>query len=498
MMSSTIAEVVRRAAAADPEREAVVTRSHRLTYEAFDRVCDQAAHALHDLGIRSGDRCAVSLPNELDVIVAFHGAMRLGAIWVGINQALAEPEKAFQLDDSGATVLLSDAPVAGATTHRVDVVQWRELVAGASEEPVGGDVDPFAPAGIAYTSGTTGRPKGAVQSQWNLLLPGAALVASRGYGPELRKGDCLPFTILNMQVLTTLLTAQAGGTCVVMDQIFAQGVADWIRRERVTTWNGPPALLHSLAHDDGVAPEDLASLNEVWNGGADCPTAVRHAFEAKFAREILCTYGLTEAPAVVSIDPRGRPHRPGSSGASLEHVRVEIRDDAGQPVPTGESGEITIGPADDRYRFMLGYWQRPDATKHVLRDGVLHTGDVGFVDEVGELHVRDRLTLLINRGGANVYPAEVERVIYEVDGVAACAVFGVPDTRLGERVIAAVEFGAGHEPDLEVLRAYCTANLAKYKVPERFVVVASFERNAMGKIVRTHLPDLLTLPSSEI
>ncbi len=447
------------------------------------------------VGLRSGDRVAVSLPNELDVIVAFHGAMRLGAIWVGINQALADPEKVFQLEDSGALVLLSDSSVAGATTRRVELDHWRELVAAVSEEPVGGDVDPFAPAGIAYTSGTTGRPKGAVQSQWNLLLPGAALVASRGYGPELRKGDCLPFTILNMQVLTTLLTAQAGGTCVVMDQMFAQGVADWIRRERVTTWNGPPALLHSLAHDDEVAPEALASLNEVWNGGADCPSAVRHAFEAKFNREILCTYGLTEAPAVVTIDPRGRSHRPGSSGKPLEHLRVEIRDGDGVPVPTGESGEITIRAADDRYRFMLGYWQRPDATEHVLRDGVLHTGDIGFVDEAGELHVRDRLTLVINRGGANVYPAEVERVIYEVDGVAACAVFGVADARLGERVVAAVEFAPGHEPSLDALRAYCLANLAKYKVPERFVVVASFERNAMGKIVRTHLPDLL---SSEI
>ena len=136
---------------------------------------------------------------------------------------------------------------------------------------MGVTVDPHAPAGIAYTSGTTGRPKGAVHSQHNLLLPGAVLVETRGYGPELRKGDCFAFTILNLAVLTTLLVAQAGGTSILMDRIDAEGVAEWIRDERVTTWNGPPALLHSLAHMDQVVPSDLASLDEVWTGGADCP-----------------------------------------------------------------------------------------------------------------------------------------------------------------------------------------------------------------------------------
>ena len=152
------------------------------------------------------------------------------------------------------------------------------------DAPFAADVDPFAPAGIAYTSGTTGYPKGAVHSQYNLLLPGAMLGVSRGYGPTLRKGDFLPLTILNMQVLTTLLTAQAGGSAVIFDRSDAAGVAEWIRAERVTTWNGPPALIHSLAGRRRGRARALASLDEVWNGGGDCPEPVRAAFAAKFGK----------------------------------------------------------------------------------------------------------------------------------------------------------------------------------------------------------------------
>ncbi len=489
-MPPTIAHVFDAALADDPDREALVTRSRRLTYAELHAEADRAAHALAALGVRPGDRVAASLPNEADVVLAFHGAMRLGAIWVGINRALADPEKQFQIADSGASLYLAEDPVAASSVRHVGVAEWRSTVAGAPAEPIGAEVDPFAPAGIAYTSGTPGRPNGAVHSLWNLLRPGAALVAERGYGPELRKGDCLPLTILNMQVLTTLLTAQAGGTCIVMDQIYAEGVAEWIRREHVTTWNGPPALLHSLAHNDTVAPGDLASLDEVWNGGADCPDAVRQAFGAKFDREILCTYGLTEAPSVVTIDPRGAPHHDGSSGRPLGHLRVEIRAEDAAAVATGETGEVCLAPADDRYRFLLGYWGRPEAAAEVLAGGVLHTGDMGFLDDHGELHIRDRKKLVINRGGANVYPAEVERVIHEVPGVTACAVVGVPDERLGERVVALIEVAEGAMVEPETVRSYCTENLARYKVPERVVTVEAFPRNAMGKIVRSALADL--------
>lgn len=330
-----------------------------------------------------------------------------------------------------------------------------------------------------------------MHSQHNLLVPGTVLVESRGYGPDLRKGDCFPFTILNMAVLTTLLVSQAGGCSIVMDRIDADGVAEWIRRERVTTWNGPPALLHSLAMSESVAPEDLATLDEVWTGGADCPEAIRAMFEAKFGQPVLATYGLSEAPTVVAIDARGGPHVSGSSGRPLPHLAVRVSGSDGETLPAGETGEVCVGPADDRYRLMLGYWERPDASAEALAGGELHTGDVGFLDADGNLHLRDRKSLVIIRGGANVYPAEVERVLLEAPGVAACAVLGVPDERLGERVVAVVEPQVGTSLDDDAVRAHCVDNLAKYKVPERFAVVESLPRNAMGKIVRKDLPPLL-------
>jgi len=492
MPPSTVARVLDRALAEDPDREALVARDGQLTYAELDRLADRAAQAWEALGVRTGDRVAVSLPNETAIVAAFHGAMRLGAVWVGVNRNLAPPEKRWLLADSGATVLLTDGGLEDPGTRLVDVQTWEAAIEAADDGPVDVTVDPQAPAGIAYTSGTTGRPKGAVHSQHGLLLPGAVLVETRGYGPELRKGDCFPFTILNLAVLTTLLVSQAGGTCVLMDRIDAEGVAEWIRAERVTTWNGPPALLHTLAHDDRIDAADLASLDEVWTGGADCPEVIRSAFEAKFGLPVLATYGLTEAPSVVAIDDRaGADHAPGASGRPLPHLRVRIRDDAGAVVDAGETGEICVGAADDRYRPMLGYWERPDATAATVVDGEVRTGDVGFLDAEGRLHVRDRKSLVIIRGGANVYPAEVERVLLEHPSVASGAVLGVPDERLGERVVAVVEPVSGTNVDVDGLRAHLLEHLAKYKVPEQIAVVDALPRNAMGKIVRADLPALL-------
>jgi acyl-CoA synthetase (AMP-forming)/AMP-acid ligase II len=230
---------------------------------------------------------------------------------------------------------------------------------------------------------------------------------------------------------------------------------------------------------DAVAPDDLASLREVWTGGADCPEAIRSAFAEKFGLPVLATYGLTEAPTVVAIDPVGGPHVEGASGRPLPHLEVTVRD-----------GEVCVGPApgDDRYRLMLGYWQRPEATAEALAGGVLHTGDIGELDADGFLHVRDRKSLVIIRGGANVYPAEVERVLGEAPGVEACAVLGIPDERLGERVVAVVEGAV----DVDEVLAHCRVQLAKYKVPERIAVVDALPRNAMGKVVRAELPALVS------
>lgn len=493
-----------------PDAPALVGRSARLSYRELDAAADRVATALLELGVQPGHRLAVSLPNDSDIVVAFHAAMRVGAVWLGVNRNLAPAEKEFLLGDAETSTVLCD-PDAPLDVLRGDgrnavVVDAGDVSVGRGPWDVAADrdrvqacvdeLDPYTPAGLAYTSGTTGRPKGVVHSQYNLLVPGAVLVDSRQYGPGLRKGDCLAFTILNLLVLSTLVTSQAGGCCVVGDRLDARGIAEWIEAEGVTTWNGVPAILSSMNTDPEVTPAQLASLDEVWTGGDTCPDRIREGFEAKFGVTLTGTYGLTEAPTVVSIDDRGTPTRPGASGRPLPHLAVSVRGPDGRELPAGEVGDIFVeatseGPWAGVYRPMLGYLGHDEETRKVLVDGRLRTGDVGCLDEAGHLAIRSRRSALIIRGGANVYPAEVERVILEVDGVGSCAVFGVDDERLGQRVAAAVEPVPGRTVDPGAVVAACRTALARYKVPDHVTVIDQLPRNAMGKVERAVLPSLV-------
>jgi long-chain acyl-CoA synthetase len=491
----SIAGVLGPALAEDPDRTALVAPDLTLSYAELDAATAQAAGALRELGVRPGDRIGVGLPNDSRIVVLFHAAMRLGAVWVGISQQLAPPEQAALLDHCGASLTigvagpLPDAGLPHAERGRAGrpgpgrvpalrPAEWTDAVRAA--RPVGPvPVDPGAPAAIAYTSGTTGRPKGVVHSQHNLLVPGAVLVATRGYDSSLRKADSLPMTILNLLVLSTLLTSQARGTAVISDARSAREVVRWLRETRATVWNGVPALLYDMARDPAIAASALDGLIEVWSGGDNLSEEIRAAFCNRFSPSLAGTYGLTEAPTVVAIEDRGEPHSPGCSGPVLPHLSV--REDPGGELCVGGRAD---GPWAGLYTPMLGYLNAPEETAQALHEGVLRTGDVGRVNERGEVFVTDRRKLVIVRGGANVYPAEVERIIAGYRGVRACAVFGTPDERLGARITAVVQAqDAGL--DLDGLRLHCRERLARYKVPEDWrVTTDALPRNPMGKLDR--------------
>jgi long-chain acyl-CoA synthetase len=498
----TITEVLDHVLGVDPPRLALVGPSRSLTYEELDNGADCAAAALRQLGIGPGDRVAATLPNDIDIAVAFHGAMRVGAIWVGINRNLAPPEKEVLLEACQPKVFLADPDTAAGHDSRWPVLRvdpadpgagWAVALAGCTGAGRLPPPDPLAPAAIAFTSGTTGQPKGIVHSQRNLLLPAASLVASRRYDETLRKGDCLPLTILNLQVLTTLLTSAAGGCCIVTDRRDARGVAEWIDSEAVNVWNGVPALLYSMLHDPEIDPKLLSSLNEVWTGGAPCPEELLAAFSDRFAVPVRQSYGLTEAPTVVTIDSAGGRHVEEASGVALPHLDVHARDDHGGRLSPGELGEIAVsaiheGPWASLYRPMMGFWK--DRAVDPFDGDCLYTGDIGVIDEGGNLFVRDRKKLVILRGGANVYPAEVERTIESLPGVRASAVLGLPDPRLGQRVVAAIEVDPESSVNPQAVIDRCRESLARYKVPEQVVIVEAFPRNAMGKIERGPLAGL--------
>ncbi|MGH0038536.1 MAG: class I adenylate-forming enzyme family protein [Myxococcota bacterium] len=501
-----------------PDALALVGRHGRLSYGELDREVTRAARALADLGIGPGDRVAACLPNDVDIVVAFLACQRLAALWVGINRPLAGPEKAYILNDCGASLYLVDealreeiesvgerieAPVRVVGVDPADPQsQWRRALDAAQGPPPRVPQDPFAPAAIAYTSGTTGFPKGAVHSQHNLVLVGAVARLTGNRPAPASHGVVLPLTILNLFVLGPLCIFYDGRTCVCMDRIDARGVADWVRRERIGSFDGVPTIIHDLLTLPGIEPSDLESLTEPIMGGADSPPEVVKLFRERFGGEVIIGYGMTEAPTAVTWSDGQVPPGPGLCGKPVPQVEIEIRDERGGPVATGEVGEICVRPARSGafagvYTPMLGYWNRPDATAEALRDGCYHTGDLGFVAGDGNLYIRGRRNELILRGGANVYPAEVERVLQSHPSVGAAAVLGLPDERLGQRVVAAVELQPGRGSSEADLIGHVRAELARYKVPEAVRFVAAMPRNAMNKIVKPRLRPLFDEPNHQ-
>jgi acyl-CoA synthetase (AMP-forming)/AMP-acid ligase II len=464
---------------------------------------NRAARELAALGIGRGDRVAACLPNDVDLVIAFLATARLGAIWVGVNRPLAPPEKRWLLEDSGAKVYLVAPDLADQVdgpARIVPVTPGSVGRAGPEAERPRVAVDPHDPAAIAYTSGTTGFPKGAVHSHHNLLLPGAVAAATGAYGPELRQGVVLPLTILNLIVLAPLVAFQDGSCCVCIDRIDPEGLAEWVRRERVGHFAAVPTVYYDLLTHPNVKREDLASLRRPEVGGAECPEEFRRLYRERFGADVVIGYGMTEAPTAVTRTDGAAAPAPGLCGRAVPQVEIVILDEKDQPVPTGEIGEIcvaprTSGPWAGVYTPMLGYWNKPDETAKALRNGVYHSGDLGFLDARGDLYIRGRRNELILRGGANVYPAEVERALQEHPAVAAAAVLGRPDTRLGQRVVAAVQLVAGREVTPAELADFARERLARYKVPEEIALVAALPRNAMGKVVKRELEPLFAKES---
>jgi acyl-CoA synthetase (AMP-forming)/AMP-acid ligase II len=416
------------------------------------------------------------------------------------------------LEDAGVRILLAQARTLEAldglaplptlehqlpVDHETPDTGWLAAVAKAPDDAPrpAVEIDPFAPAAIAYTSGTTGFPKGAVHSQHNLILVAASLHRAGSRPPGTNVGVLLPLTILNL-VARCLLGAYYGNhTLVCMDRHDALGIATWVREEQVGSMDTVPTHVRDLLTHPEVREEDLSSLVDLIMGGADCPPEVVALYRKRFGKSVVIGYGMTEAPTGIARSAGEPPPAPGYCGPPVPQVEIEIVDEHHKALPAGEIGEICVMPASRGifagvYTPMLGYWNKPEATAKALYGGRYHTGDLGMLDEAGNVYVRGRRNDLILRGGANVYPAEVERVLLAHDDVAGAAVLGIADERLGERVVAAVERRQASSATEESLRAHVTEHLARYKVPDRILFVDALPRNSMQKVVKRELRPL--------
>ena len=509
----TVADVLAQAVAQWPDREALVGRHARYTYRELAAEVAAAAAALQALGVQTGDRVAATTANHTDIVIAFFAAQALGAVWVGVNRSLAGPEKRFILEDCGAKIYLADragadqiTPVSDSLPDLREVIDmepgdpqsgWARLIADhRGRDAAVSPADPYAPAAIAYTSGTTGFPKGVVHSQHNIVLVGLMGRLSGGRADIQRPGVALPLTILNLMILSPVAAFQNGRTLILMDRVDSVGLAEWIKREQVESFAAAPTMIYDLMTKPEIDPEDLVSFKSPGVGGAAMPESFRAFYRERFGRELGTSYGLTEAPTAVTVSSPATADDviPGASGKVQPHLRVSIQNADGRLLTAGDSGEICVGaaiagPYAGLYTPMLGYWRRPEATAEALKGGWLHTGDMGRLDSEGNLFVEGRRNDVVIRGGSNVYPAEIERVLHMDDRVAACAVVGRPDPRLGEQVVAFVQPVAGADAaSLQLaLEALCRENLARYKAPEDWVFVADMPRNAMNKIVKATL-----------
>ncbi len=514
--AQTVAELVERRATSDPHREALVDSRRRLSFDELETETRRWANALTALGLVPGDRIAASMANSVDLVLSFLAAMRAGLVWVGINRALTPVERDGLLVDSGASVLLVAGSVDSGPSTIVDVTVdvcadgWLHAPDTAAALPT---IDPFAPAAIAYTSGTTGRPKGVVHSQRNMVLPGV-VARSRGDGDG-RIGMYLPLTSLNMQVLGPVYALVNAQCCVCIERSDAGSVIAAVAAEKIERLSAAAATVFDFV--EGETPvTDLASLQAVTVGGSATPDWLVDAYVDQFGRRFLSGYGLTEAPGSVTRELADQPHRAGSSGPALPQFELVVVDEDGRPVTAGEIGEIcfraaTTGRFAHVYTPMLGYWNRLGGAGHddlhdvravarewALADDWVRTGDFGRIDRDGELYVEDRRTDLIVRGGTNIYPAEVERVLLADERIAQCAVVARPDSRLGQVPVAFVQPRPGTTVSAAEVLHRCRSSLATFKVPVEVVVVDDLPRNAMGKILRHTLRAALSPSPAEL
>jgi fatty-acyl-CoA synthase len=471
-----------------PHRVALVHGADRFSYADLHDRTTRLAHALRSAGVRRGDRVAYLGPNHPAYLETLFATGLLGAVFVPLNTRLAAPEIAYQLQDSGARALLHAPSCAALVPAAVPLTvevgpAYEDLLAAASAEPIDETVAPDELCLIMYTSGTTGRPKGAMLTHANLTWNAVNVLVDHDLTADERALVSAPLfhtAGLNMLTLPVLLK---GGTCVLVGSFDPAATLELIEEHRISFMFGVPTMFDLVARQPGWATADLSSLRLLTCGGAPVPTALLHTYHRR-GLTFLQGYGMTEAaPGTLFLDAEHAVSKAGTAGVPHFFSDVRVLGPDGLPVAPGELGEIAVrGP-----HVGPGYWGLPEETARAFHDGWFRSGDAARVDDEGYVTIADRIKDMYISGGENVYPAEVEDVILTLPGVAECAVVGVPDERWGEVGRAFVVPAEGATVVPAELLAALGGRLAKYKIPASAVLVRELPRTASGKLLKRRL-----------
>lgn len=497
-------DVLRNAAKRFENKTALVTASRRLSYRDLNDASDSVAASLQARGVRPGQVVSLYGRNGWEWVAAYHGALKAGAVVNPVNVMLTTEELAFVLEDCAAAAVFTGAEHAASVAElgrdvpslqtivsldgpAAGVTNFSDMLGGGQPTPV--DIDPDGPASICYTSGTTGHPKGAVQSHRAVLLNSALTATMHGRG----EGDVVVTALPVAHVYGNVVvhgTFIAGGTVVLLDRFDAAAALRAIGEHRATLFDGVPAMYAMMLAHPELETADLSSLTRCTVGGQTIALPTIERWQARSGAPLIEVWGMTEIAGLGITHSVHAPQLPGSIGVAMPgiEVRVACTDDPNRDVSRGDRGELMVrGPV-----VMLGYHGNPEATAETIEpDGWLHTGDIATMDESGHVFVVDRCKDLIITGGYNVYPAEIERVLSEHPAVAMVAVGPVPDPVRGEVACAYVIPMDGAELETEELIAFARQKLAAYKRPRLLQIVGDLPRTSSGKIMRRELIKML-------
>ncbi|MCI0506938.1 MAG: long-chain fatty acid--CoA ligase [Gammaproteobacteria bacterium] len=515
-MSLNLATIPLKSAKDYPALPAMRLGPATVTYEQLASQILAFASALSQQGIATGAKVALLLPSVPQFTISYFAILAAGGVVAPLNVLFTEDEIRYHVQDSDAvaiivwdaflektlpavkntscnTVIACRAPDSQAELP-AKVSDFGAMVqnAMASGQAGGFDVSPTNAddtAVILYTSGTTGRPKGAELSHFN-LYDNARYVSEKLMRAKQDSLDlfgvghvalaALPLFHSFGQTVIQNASLMHGATISLLPRFTPKDAAMLIQAHKVTFFAGVPTMYIGLLHDANVTTEQFATLKYAVSGGAALPVDVLNQFRERFGISILEGYGLSETSPVACFNTLMKPQKPGTVGPAIDLCEVKIVDESRNEVPAGQTGEIIIRGSN----VMKRYYKRDDATRDVLINGWFYTGDIGKVDNEGYVSIVDRKKEMIIRGGFNVYPREVEEVVYQHGSIAEAAIIGVPDAVHGEEVIAVVALKPGRQLEHEQLEQFCREHLAAYKVPRRTIIMDSLPKGPTGKILK--------------